>query len=245
MRLLERPPAGPDQLLFKRCLGISLALHALLLIAGRGLPSWRIPSSTMEIDLTSPFPGTGPAKLGAPKRLNPQAPAAPARPSQPDEKEGPAKVPEWVTGQDNRKVQPQAPLPTPGGTESGQGTSPIPGGMGVGADYGSPRGLGTGGSPPIQRPQLLNLDEVLKNLRRFYPESERRAGREGSVRVNIHIDAGGAVGAVDVVVTAGSAFDEAAGKVARLMRFSPARNNDGPVPVVIAQDMVFRLTDDD
>lgn len=244
--LLERSPDGAEEELFRRCFWISLALHGLIFAAGRGLPNWTVPPPTMEIDLTSPFPGTGPAKLGAPKKLVPTAPAAPPRPAQPDEQEGARKAPEWtLPGKEAQKVAPEAPLPTPGGVEGGQGTSPLAGGMGLGADYGAKNGLGTGGSPPIERPQLLNLDEVLRNLRRFYPESERRAGREGSVRVNIHVGADGAVGAVDVVVTGGPAFDEAAEKVARLMRFSPAKSPAGPVAVVIAQDMVFRLTDED
>lgn len=246
--LPERPPAGPERAFYKRCLAASAGLHALLLIAGRGLPPMRVPPPTMEIDLTSPFPGDGPAKLGRPKPKVPDAPAAPPKPAQPDEvlPPVPQRTPEWaLPGPETRKVQPQAPLPTPGGAEGGTGTSPLDGGVGDGADYGSKHGLGTGGSPPIERPKLLNLDEVLRNLRRFYPESERRAGREGAVRVNIHIGSDGSITGVDVAASGGAAFDEAAEKVARLMRFAPARSQAGPVAVVIGQDMVFRLTDED
>jgi len=42
-------------------------------------------------------------------------------------------------------------------------------------------GRGHGGTPLLAFPKLLNRDEVLANLRRFYPESERRAGHEADV----------------------------------------------------------------
>jgi len=117
------------------------------------------------------------------------------------------------------------------------------GGAGKGANYGTPQGGGNGGADLIRLPRLLNRDEVMANLRRFYPESERIAGHEGTVLVNIHIGVDGAVWKVDVVQSAGPAFDEAARKVAAIMKFSPALSKDGPVAVVIRQRMIFQLKD--
>jgi TonB family protein len=118
------------------------------------------------------------------------------------------------------------------------------GGTGAGADYGTPNGIGEGGVPLVSFPRLLNLDEVLKNLRRFYPESERRAGHEGQVLVGLHIGTDGRVGSVDVLRSAGPAFDAAAQAVGRLMLFSPALSRSGPVAVRMRQTMVFQLKDE-
>jgi len=84
----------------------------------------------------------------------------------------------------------------------------------------------------------------LANLRRFYPESERRIGREGTVLLTLRIGPDGTVGPVEVAQSAGAAFDNAAKAVAFLMRFAPAEGQAGPVPVKISQAMVFRLTED-
>jgi TonB family protein len=89
---------------------------------------------------------------------------------------------------------------------------------------------------------LLNRDEVLANLRKYYPENERRAGREADVKVMIHIGADGLVRTVDVRESASPAFDAAAQKVGTLMRFSPAIGLNGkPVPVRLPQPISFRL----
>ena len=92
--------------------------------------------------------------------------------------------------------------------------------------------------------KALNRDELLANLRRFYPEVERRAGREGAVRVKLHIGADGKVDPVEISFSGGTAFDIAAREVGRRMRFSPAIGLDGsPVPVGMPQDILFRLED--
>ena len=237
-----------DAALFRKCLAGSMALHAAVLFSGRGLDlSWITPPP-VEIDLTNPLLGLGPAKLGAPKRATPGArgPALPVEEPLPPQPEAPAPPKDWtLPGPKTETVAPPAPPPaTPGGAAEGTGTSPLPGGTGQGADYGSPGGLGTGGAPLVSLPRLLNRDDVLRNLRRFYPEPERRAGREGTVLVDIHIGADGLVGGVDIAGSAGSAFDAAAQAVAKLMRFSPAQAKSGPVPVKIRQAMVFRLQDE-
>jgi TonB family protein len=233
---------------FSGCLLISLGLHTLFFALSFELELPRTSSSSpVEIDLTNPFIGSGPAKLGAPKPLAPRTTPSPIKPAPKiPNPQPPLDIPkQWTLP--NSQTTKTVPLPpqklaTPGGAKNGTGISPLTGGSGKGANYGTPNGSGNGGSPAgIIPPKLLNLDEVLKNLRRFYPEAERRAGKEGSVLVAIHIGIDGSVSAVDILRPARPDFDAAAEAVAKLMKFSPARNAQGPVLVKIAQEMIFRL----
>lgn len=251
---LMPPRPAPDKVLFRNCVWASVALHGLVWLASYGLHfTAPPPEDEIEIDLSKPL-GSGPAKLGAPKKSSPNAvpqkqpvaepvPAAPTPPTP----VVPAQPPkDWVLPGASTKILEKAapPPPTPGGTPDGTGTASKVGGSGAGADDGVVGGTGDGGTRLKAYPKLLNKDEVLANLRRFYPESERRAGREGSVVVKIHIGLNGEVSATDIKTSAGPAFDEAAQKVARLMRFSPAIGLSGqPVPVALPQQMVFQLKD--
>lgn len=266
---MTRAPEAPP---YSRSLAYSFAVHAALLVLALVLPrllGWlsRLPPPPMEIEITSPFLGDGPAKLNAPKAFTPgktavvnataakapdavKPPVAAVKPPEPPK--------DWVLPGPSTKVIEPAPAPaatgsetgagtvtTPGGVQGGEGTAAKPGGSGSdGSDEGVVGGHGHGGTPLLAFPKLLNRDEVLANLRRFYPESERRAGREADVLVMIHIGSDGSVGGVDVSRTSGPAFDQAAQKVGRLMRFSPAIGLDGrPVRVRLPQPIQFRLTE--
>ena len=265
---MNRAPEAPPP---ARSLALSFAVHAgLLALAFLFIQVLRLavapPPPPMEIEITSPFLGDGPAKLGAPKPFVPGVKAkvnataeTPPVPAKPSPVVPPAKAPEppkdWVLPGPSTKVI-EAPPPaatgasngtgtqtTPGGAVGGQGTAAKVGGSGEGSDEGVVGGHGHGGTPLLAFPRLLNRDEVLANLRKFYPEAEREAGREADVSVAVHIGADGNVGAVDVRVSAGASFDEAARKVAKLMRFSPAIGLNGrPVPVRLPQPISFRLT---
>lgn len=254
--LAALPSGGPDERrLFAVSIAASVLLHGSLWL---GAGWWRLTAPApaapqIEIDLTSP-PGTGPAHLAGPKKSSPLAVPQKVEPP-PEEVKQPPVVPpktappptDWVTpGPETKKVEAQAPpLPTPGGTPDGTGTASKLGGSGVGANDGVPGGTGdggTGGTVDV-KPKLLNLDEVLANIRRFYPEAERRAGHEAKVKVYLHIGTDGRVGAVDFVQSGGPAFDDAVKQVAHLMRFSPALLKDTPVAVKIGQTMQFKLQD--
>ena len=250
----ERPTPHPAPPPPKQALAWSLGAHAVMFGLLWLLPKlgWNSPPP-FEIEITSPFLGTGPAKLGAPKAFVPGPVAkvnvTPEVPKPPVEKP-PEKAPEppkdWtLPGPNTKVVAPQeTPTPTPGGAINGTGTAAKTGGSGEGSDEGVPGGMGDGGTPLSALPKLLNRDEVLASLKRLYPESERQAGREGVVIVVIHLGSDGAVGAVDIARPASPAFDEAAQKVARLMRFSPAIGlNNRPVAVRMPQEVRFRLTD--
>lgn len=244
---------APEPQPFSRSLAWSAGGHALAFAAVWLLPrlGWLTPPS-FEIEIISPILGTGPAKLGAPKAFVPGVPAlqnvtepAAKTPEKPVEKP-PEPPKDWtLPGPQTKTVEaPPPPQTTPGGAVGGTGTAAKTGGWGEGSDEGVPGGTGDGGTPLSAMPRLLNRDEVLKLLRRFYPEAERRAGREGDVVVALHIDRAGSVASVDVLRSAGPAFDEAAKKVGALMRFSPALALNGkPVAVKLPQPVQFRLTD--
>ena len=72
---MNRAPEAPPP---ARSLGVSLALHGLLvgLIFALARVAWSpTEPPPMEIEITSPFLGDGPAKLGAPKPFVPGKPA--------------------------------------------------------------------------------------------------------------------------------------------------------------------------
>lgn len=244
-----RVPAPPPP---EKSLGWSVAAHAAFFAALWVLPrlTWS-PAPPFEIEITDPYLGDGPAKLGAPKAFVPGVPEKVNRtPDVPVPPKPPEKAPEppkdWTLPGPSTKVieTPAPPTPTPGGAVGGTGTAAKTGGSGEGSDDGVPGGTGHGGTPLLALPRLLNRDEVLASLKRFYPESERQAGREGTVIVVIHLGADGAVSSSDIGRGASPAFDEAAKKVAALMRFSPAIGlNNKPVAVRMPQEMRFRLTD--
>ena len=66
-----------------------------------------------------------------------------------------------------------------------------------------------------------------------YPESEKASGRAASVVVQIGISATGTVDAVQVMQSAGPAFDEAAVKAIQQFLFEPAEVNNRPSPIRI------------
>lgn len=236
--------------LFEKCLLVSFAAHLMVFLGAAFIlrPFSRLPPA-VEVDLTIPLLGGSPAKLGAPKPMVPGAKGLPL-PADPNAAvkavEQPPPPKDWVMPGPQTKVieKPAPPPPTPGGAPEGMGTAARTGGMGLGADEGVPGGIGTGGSGLLQLPRLLNRDELLANLRRFYPEAERRAGREGSVLATLHIGVDGRVDPVEIASSAGPAFDVAAKQVAKRMRFSPALGRNGPVPVKMNQAIIFRLQDD-
>lgn len=215
-----------SQSLFQKSLMASFALHAAfwaLLWASQLKLQSALPH--LEIDLTKPFSLSGNPLLkpgGSPATLARTTPLVPA----PVEK--PAVAPkEWVL-----PASPDQPVEKP--VEEAAGTR---GPVGFGGD-------GEGGGVPLTRlPSLLNRNEMLKNLRRFYPEPERLAGREGEVLLDIHIGADGRVGRVEIIQSAGEAFSRAAERVAKEMRFSPAYVRETPVAVKIRQALYFRLED--
>jgi periplasmic protein TonB len=221
---------------FETGLLASLLLHVAVwqLLTWKHEFPWNETADEMEIDLTRPFritsnpllarraenPGVGAPVVDTPKPLA----GVPA-----------PKAPEWTLP--STPQQEVAPPAATGGGSGGEGEAE--GGLG-----GLGRGSGSGEVDWVyltDLPRMLNRDELLRNIRRFYPEAERRAGREGQVTLDVRIARDGTVTGADVALSGGAAFDEAAKKVLREARFSPARVGAEAVPVKIRQTIAFRL----
>jgi TonB family protein len=94
------------------------------------------------------------------------------------------------------------------------------------------------------RPVLLNREELTAAIRRNYPPMENAAGREADVGVDVYLDDRGRVTKVNVIESAGRAFDEAARKAMAVARFSPAKLGAKSVPITFHTSVGFRLSND-
>src|SRR4051812_25300877 len=92
-----------------------------------------------------------------------------------------------------------------------------------------------------KRPKLTKPPKLVSFVEAPYPESEKAAGTEASVILQIAISATGAVDNVSVVKSAGAAFDEAAVSAARQFHFEPAEIDDKPAPIRIQYRYGFVL----
>ena len=91
-------------------------------------------------------------------------------------------------------------------------------------------------------PKLLNREQVRIAMMRNYPVREREQKIGAKVFVWVHLDQHGAVADAKVKQTAGPAFDAAALRVAKTMRFSPALNQLGePIAVWVSIPISFCL----
>jgi protein TonB len=95
-------------------------------------------------------------------------------------------------------------------------------------------------TPMTTPPALRNGPEVERALQRSYPALLRDAGIGGQTVMWFFIDEKGTV--INTKVHQGSGYsqlDEAASQVARLMRFTPAKNRDKIVPVWVQIPITF------
>ena len=91
-------------------------------------------------------------------------------------------------------------------------------------------------------PELLNPDEVERELRRTYPPMLREAGIGGDVDVNLWLDEDGVIVRAEVARSSGyELLDRAALKVVETMRLTPAQNRGAPVRVIVAIPVRFRV----
>jgi TonB family protein len=199
----------------------SAGVHALIYLLGYAPP--RSGHPPVELDLTTS--GHIARLSGAPPR-----PAAPAPPPV-------SKPKDWVKAPDN-KPAPLPDLSKPSALAAPEPEpSPAPGP--VGGEYGV--GDGSDSTQLTRLPQLLNLGDLRAILRRFYPEDERLRGQQGTVVIDLHVDADGRVASVDVVKSATPAFDQAARRVGLLLRFTPAYLGTQKVAVKLRQAIQFNL----
>jgi TonB family protein len=92
-----------------------------------------------------------------------------------------------------------------------------------------------------KRPKLTKPPQLLKFVEAPYPESEKSAGRQASVVLQIAISAAGTVDQVQVVSSAGAAFDQAAIDAVKRFVFEPAEIDDRPAPIRIQYRYDFVL----
>lgn len=84
--------------------------------------------------------------------------------------------------------------------------------------------------------------DAARNRRPNYPESSRRRGQEGTVMLELRVDANGRVTEVRVVESSGfSALDAAAVETLREWRFRPAQRAGMPVAGSLTTAVHFRL----
>ncbi len=95
-------------------------------------------------------------------------------------------------------------------------------------------------TPFTQAPRLTNASEVARALERTYPPLLRDAGIGGDVIMWFFIDEDGNVLKTQLFKSSGyPALDEAAGKVADIMKYSPAYNRDKKVQVWVQIPIKF------
>jgi periplasmic protein TonB len=96
-------------------------------------------------------------------------------------------------------------------------------------------------TPMTVQPELQNRRQVQQTLERTYPPLLRDAGIGGTPTVWFFIDEDGRVLRTQMHESSGhGALDEAALRVAEMMRFSPAMNRDKKVPVWVSIPIVFQ-----
>ncbi|MES1177507.1 MAG: TonB-dependent receptor [Myxococcales bacterium] len=83
------------------------------------------------------------------------------------------------------------------------------------------------------RPRLTRPPKLSKFVEAPYPEAEKASGRTASVVMQVGISATGTVDAVQVIESAGPAFDAAAVAAVQQFLFEPAEVNNRPSPIRI------------
>ncbi len=194
---------------------VSAAVHAALFWGG--WPSPRASSDAVELDLTQAAPA--PPSAAPRRRLAPQARPKAKLAARPEPRK------EW-----NASARPAL---TPATTAQAE-PSPRSG------DSADPEAEVFAGSS-IGAPRLLNGRELAAMLRRFYPEREREAGVEGKVMLELHLSPEGRVLRAEAVGSGGADFDDAARRIALLLRFSPTVVGGRQVAVRLRQAIRFQI----
>ena len=96
---------------------------------------------------------------------------------------------------------------------------------------------------PVPAYRLTTAPSFKKKVEPVYPDEARRAGIEGTVQLEIWLDARGRVRKIRVLRSPGHGLDQAAVKAAARALFRPGRINGKPVPVKITIPYHFVLDD--
>lgn len=93
----------------------------------------------------------------------------------------------------------------------------------------------------IEKPRL-DPKRAQRDLEEFYPASSKRAGEEGSVVVNVFVQADGRIGEVKISDASGfSALDEGAVKYAKTWRLLPGKKNGVAEPMWYQVKVTFKI----
>lgn len=74
-----------------------------------------------------------------------------------------------------------------------------------------------------------------------YPETARRDGLEGLVRLQVAVDAAGQVGTISVLQAVRADLDSAAVRAVRAVSWEAARSAERPLPCLVVVPIDFRL----
>lgn len=97
--------------------------------------------------------------------------------------------------------------------------------------------------PSMVKPQLVNRDEVRRNLEREYPRYLQNAGIGGALMIQFWIDEDGLVHKYEIKRSSGrKELDEAAERVVPTMKFRPAYKLGRPVKIIVALPVRFETS---
>lgn len=109
-------------------------------------------------------------------------------------------------------------------------------------------GFAQQGAPSVgdqaAKPRLTKPPKLVKFVEAPYPESEKAAGKQASVVLQIAISATGTVTDARVIESGGAAFDQAALEAVRQFEFEPAEIDGKPAPIRIQYRYQFVFTEE-
>jgi TonB family protein len=89
--------------------------------------------------------------------------------------------------------------------------------------------------------EVSSLPRFVHRANPIYPPAMKQQSKEGTVLIEALVDATGKVRKVEVIQSAGQAFDQAAIAAIQGSTFIPAKTNGKPVPVLLRVPIRFRL----
>jgi protein TonB len=217
-------------------LGTAMAIHLAMGVTAVGFATWSLRP------LPEPPERVVFARFVAPALPAPERPGPVARPeARPATQRAPETQPrEVVADSPSDRSADESPESLLGAaTQSASGGT-------AGAPEGIPEAgsAATGGAPETWERVSVGMDppRVLRRVEPAYPEPARRAHRQGTVVLELHIDRSGSVARVEVLRRLGFGLDEAAARAAAQWRFSPARRNGVALPVIYTVTVNYRLS---
>ncbi|MFZ5512688.1 MAG: energy transducer TonB [Pseudomonadota bacterium] len=216
---------------FRRALGLSLALHAIVLTLVR--PEWH------RHDFPHMRPLVVELRPPAPRPVAPGAPEVPAQPPRPvPEQRAPKPRQRVVQGAAPPVLAPR-PQATPQRAEPPAAAPAVPASPGPAVP---PAAAAVKEAPRVTEPGFAA--SYLANPKPPYPMSARRNGETGKVVLKVLVTREGLAGRVELESSSGfDALDRSALETVKRWRFTPATQGDEPVEAWVRVPIEFRLGD--